>query len=85
MRPSIKRSLTGLLIVGALVSSATVASAMNNGRDAFLGIVGGNPGRSVGCIPYNEGIYQGGGYRANTDHGYQHGYAGNGAYDGPNH
>jgi len=83
MRPSIKQSLTGLLIGGALVFSATAASAVGgnaNGPDAFIGIVGGNPGSSVGGIPYNRGGYQGGGYRANIGRGYQHGYGGYGGY-----
>ena len=90
MRPSIKRSLIGLLIAGALAFSAFGADARgnSNGPDAFIGIVGGNPGSSVGGIPYNQGIpyneggYQGGGYRANTGHGYQHGYGGYGPYNG---
>ena len=89
MRPSVKRSLTGLLIAGALAFSAFGADARgnSNGPDAFIGIVGGNPGTSVGGIPYNRGIpyneggYQGGGYRANAGHSYQHGY-GYGTYNG---
>jgi hypothetical protein len=84
MRPSIKRSLTGFLVAGALGFSAVGADAFGNanGPDAFIGIVGGNPGSSVGGIPYNQGIpyneggYQGGGYRANIGPGYQHGYGG---------
>ena len=83
MRPSFKRSLTGLLIAGALVFSATAASAMgcnSNGPDAFIGIVGGNPGSSVGGIPYNLGGYQGGSYRVNSGYGYQYGYGGYGEY-----
>ena len=85
MRSSIKVSLTGLLIAGALAFSADAmgaASGNSNSADAFIGIVGGNPGSSVGGIPYNEGIpyngggYQGGGYRANIGPGYHHGYGG---------
>ena len=53
-----------------------------HGPDAFIGIVGGNPGSSVGGIPYNRGIYLGDGYRANTGHSYQHGYGGYGTYNG---
>src|SRR5271168_5263430 len=40
MRPSIKRSLTGLLITGALAFSAVGAYGYGNGPDAFIGIVG---------------------------------------------
>ena len=85
MRPSVKRSLAGLLIACALAFSAFGADARGNanGPDAFIGIVGGNPGSSVGGIPYNQGIYQGDGYRANTSHhSYQHGYGGYGTYNG---
>ena len=39
------------------------AGSNSNGPDAFIGIVGGNPGASVGGIPYNRGIYEGGGYQ----------------------
>ena len=90
MRASIKRSVTGLLIAGALAFNAAGAYAMGgggnaNGPDAFIGIVGGNPGTAVGGIPYNEGVYQGGGYQgggyqANTGHSYQHGYGHHGGY-----
>ena len=91
MRPSIKVSLTGLLIAGALAFSAVGADAMgasgnSNGPDAFIGIVGGNPGSSVGGIPYNRGVYQGGGYPADTDrhfgHTYHNDHGGYGTYDG---
>ena len=77
MRPSMTRSITGLLIVGALVFSATVASAM------------GGPG----CLDrhhwrpqaYN---FSANGYQANTGHPFGHsyrdgrGYGGYGTYDG---
>ena len=46
MRSSIKVSLIGLLIAGALACSADAmgaASGNSNGPDAFIGIVGGNP------------------------------------------
>jgi hypothetical protein len=84
MHPSIKRSVTGVLIAGALAFSAFGAYARGNanGPDAFIGIVGGNPGSSVGGIPYNRGIYQGDGYRANTGPSYQRGYGGYGTYNG---
>ena len=94
MRPSIKVSLTGLLIAGALACSADAmgaASGNSNGPDAFIGIVGGNPGASVGGIPYNRGIYQGGGYegdgyQANTNrhfgHTYHNNHGGYGTYNG---
>jgi len=77
MRSSIKVSLTGLLIAGALALSAVGADAIganSNGADAFIGIVGGNPGASEGGIPYNRGVNQGGGYRANTDRHFGHTY-----------
>ena len=50
MRSSIKRSLTGLLVVGALALSAAGAYAGGSGNsaDAFIGIVGGNPGYYLG-------------------------------------
>ena len=80
MRSSFKVSLAGLLIAGALAFSAVGADAMGgaagkcNGSDAFIGIVGGNPGASVGGIPYNRGSYQGGGYQADTDRHFGHTY-----------
>ncbi len=91
MRALIKRSVTGLLIAGALAFNAASAYANGggggnaNGPDAFIGIVGGNPGTAVGGIPYNEGVYQGGGYQgggyqANAGHGYHH--RGYGTYNG---
>ena len=90
MRSSIKVSLTGLLIAGALAFSAVGADAgatgNSNGPDAFIGIVGGNPGVSVGGIPYNRDSYQGGGYQANTDrhfgHTYHNDHGGYGTYNG---
>ena len=93
MRSSIKVSLTGPLIAGALAFSAVGADAMSagsgnsNGPDAFIGIVGGNPGSSKGDIPYNRGIsYPGDGYPANTDrhfgYTYHNDHSGYGTYDG---
>ena len=62
------------------------ASGNSNGPDAFIGIVGGNPGASVGGIPYNRGIYQGGGYQANFGRIYHNDHGGNGPYGGgPDH
>ena len=75
MRSSIEVSLTGLLIAGTLAFSAVGADAMGgaagkcNSPDAFIGIVGGNPGASVGSIPYNRG-----GYPADTDRHFGHTY-----------
>jgi hypothetical protein len=86
MHRSIKVALTGLLITGALAFSVAGADAMgasgnSNGPDAFIGIVGGNPGSSVGGIPYNRG-----GYPADTDrhfgHTYHNDHGGYGTYNG---
>jgi hypothetical protein len=87
MRSSIKVSLTGLLIAGALAFSADAMGAANsnsNGPDAFIGIVGGNPGSSKGGIPYNRGIiYRGYGYPADTDRHFGHtDHGGYGTYNG---
>ena len=94
MRLSIKVSLTGFLIAGALAFNADAmgaAGSNSNGPDAFIGIVGGNPGSSVGGIPYNRGIYEGGGYpgggyQANTDRhfgrAYDNDHGGYGRYNG---
>ena len=89
MRTSIKVSLTRLLIAGALAFSAAGADAMgnSNGPDAFIGIVGGNPGSSKGGIPYNRGImYPGYGYPADTDRHfgqtYHNDHGGYGTYNG---
>ena len=63
-------------------------AATPTAQTPLIGIVGGNPGSSVGSIPYNQGIpyneggYQGGGYRANTGHSHQHDYRGYGPYNG---
>lgn len=88
MRQSIKVSLTGLLIAGTLAFSAVGASAMgnSNGRDAFIGIIGGGctggpkGGGSYNACPFNNPRYP------DRDAYGQGGYGGNGAYDGgPNH
>ena len=80
MRQSIKRSLTGLFVVGALALSAVGADAMggSNGPDAFIGIING------GLNPYGNSVdggydYQGGGYQANTYQNYWNGHAPRGA------
>jgi hypothetical protein len=80
MRQSIKRSLTGLFVVGALASSAVGAGAMggSNGPDAFIGIINGGP------HPYGNSAdggydYKGGGYQANTYQNYWSGHAPRGA------
>ena len=89
MRSSIKVSLTGLLIAGALACSADAmgaASGNSNGPDAFIGIVGGNPGASVGGIPYNEASTKEAATKPNFGRIYHNDHGGNGAYDGgPDH
>jgi hypothetical protein len=80
MRGSVKLSLAGVLVAGALSFSAVGAYARggnSNGPDAFIGIVGGSPqayGYSAG------GDYSGGGYQANTGHTYWNGHSGSGGY-----
>jgi hypothetical protein len=74
MRASVKISLTGILVAGALACCDVGASAMGgnaNGPDAFIGIVGGSPQTFRNQAPDD---YQGGGYQANTDHYYQNGH-----------
>jgi len=80
MRPSIKRSLTGILVAGVLASSAVRADARGGGCGScyFVGITpapGGSP---------EGGGFQGGGFQANTGHGYghirRHGQEGYGGY-----
>ena len=87
MRSSIKRSVTGLLVVGVVAFSAVGAYAIgpNNGPDAFIGIIGGNPGYYPGGSythgPFNPGRETGDAYRSghggnggNSDGGYYRGY-----------
>ena len=82
MRSSVKRSLTGLLVVGALAlgASGAYAGAGSNSSDAFIGIVGGNPGYALGApynynnTPSNPGYESGDAYRS--------GHRSNGGYDG---
>ncbi len=85
MRSSNKRSITGPIVVGALAFSAPGAYAAGggnaNGPDAFIGIVGGNPGYAAGGARYyspaNPGPEAGDAHR--SGHG---SYGGNGAYGG---
>jgi hypothetical protein len=83
MRPSVKRSLTGVLIAGALVFSAVGAEAMGggNGPDAFIGIInGGLDSHNYSTQPYNYSYSsqpynyspQGGAFQANTGHRFGH-------------
>jgi hypothetical protein len=89
MRASIKRSLTGFLVAGALVFGAAGAEAMGgggnaNGPDAYIGIIGGSPN----AYPYSSNgyAYSEGGYQANTGdrfgHGHPNGHGGYGTYHG---
>jgi hypothetical protein len=91
MRASIKRSLTGFLVAGALVFGVAGAEAMGggnaNGPDAYIGIIGGSPN----AYPYSSHgyAYSEGGYQANSGgesgHAYQHGHgshSGYGTYNG---
>jgi hypothetical protein len=73
MRLSIKKTLTGFLIAGALALSAVGAEANagnggnSNGPDAYIGIIGGSPQQ------YNysaNGNIDGGGYAADANRGY---------------
>jgi len=88
MRPSVNRSLTGVLIAGALVFSAVGVEAMGggNGPDAFIGIVnGGLQSHNYSTQPYSSQPYnysyssqpynyspQGGAFQANTGHRFGH-------------
>ncbi|MFZ2107557.1 MAG: hypothetical protein WAV18_19640 [Roseiarcus sp.] len=74
MRPSVKRSLTGALITGAVVFSAVGVEAMGggNGPDAFIGIInGGLQSYNYSTQPYNYSP-QGGAFQANTSHRFGH-------------
>ena len=82
MRPSIKRSLTGLLVAGALAFSGVGADARGgggghggSGMGGFTGIVGG--GLSGGLT---GGGRQGGGFQADTGHINQQGVGGFGTF-----
>ena len=81
MRPSVKRSLTGVLIAGALVFSAVGVEAMGggNGPDAFIGIInGGLKSHNYNSQPYNYSPQpynyspRGGAFQANTSHRFGH-------------
>jgi hypothetical protein len=86
MRSSIQRTLTGLLVVGALAFSAAgayaAASGNSNSSDAFIGIVGGNPGSYLGGGSYNNGPYNPGHETGDAYRSGHRSYGGNGAYDG---
>jgi hypothetical protein len=86
MRSSIKRSLAGLLVVGALALGASGAYAMggagSNSADAFIGIVGGNPGYYLGGGSYNNGPFNPGYDSGDASRNGHHSYGGNGGYDG---
>jgi hypothetical protein len=74
MPPSVKRSLTGVLIAGALVFSTVGVEAMGggNGPDAFIGIInGGLQSHNYSSQPYNYSP-QGGAFQADTNHGFGH-------------
>ena len=83
MRLSIKRPLTGLLVVGALALSGVGAEAMGaggdnaNGPDAYIGIIGGSPQAYTHSA---NGSNQG--YESHTDHYYRNRYGGYGQYNG---
>jgi hypothetical protein len=84
MRPSAKLSFTGFLVAGAVAFSAVgaYAGAGSNSADAFIGIVGGNPGYYLGGGSYNHGPFNPGHDFSDT-YGNRHGsYGGNGTYDG---
>jgi hypothetical protein len=84
MRSSIKRSLVGLLVVGALAIGASGAYANGgagaNGPDAFIGIVGGNPGYALGATYNYNNTPSSPGYEAGD--AYRSGHRSNGGYDG---
>ena len=82
MRLSIKRFLTGLLVVGALAFSAVGACAGSNSADAFIGIVGGNPGYYLGGGSYNNGPFNPGHETGDAYRSGRGSYVGNGAYGG---
>ena len=84
MHLSIKRSLTGLLVVGALALSAVGAEAMGNanGPDAYIGIIGGSPQSYTYSA---NGNYNGWGYEAHPNQGYPNGYGGWSQYNGGYH
>jgi hypothetical protein len=87
MRSSVKRSLAGLLVVGALAlgASGAYAGAGSNGPDAFIGIVGGNPGYPLGgSYNYNYGTVFPGYETGDAHRSGQRSYGGNGSYDGGN-
>ena len=93
MRLSVKRSLTGVLIAGALVLSGVGAEAMGggNGPDAFIGIInGGLQSNNYSTQPYDYSYSsqpynyspRGGAFQANASrrfgHVRRHGQGGHG-------
>src|SRR5271154_2033455 len=84
MRASAKLSFTGFLVVGALAFSAVgaYAGAGSNSADAFIGIVGGNPGYYLGGGSYNNGPFNPGHETSDAYRSGRGSYGGNGAYDG---
>jgi hypothetical protein len=81
MRPSIKRSFTGLLVAVTLAFSAVgaQAGAGSNSANAFIGIVGGNPGYYLGGGSYNFGPFNPG---HDFRDAHRNGAGGDSSYDG---
>jgi len=83
MRPSVKRSLSGILMASALGFSVVGAHAFGNanGPDAFIGIVPAGPEHFQGGEDF-----QAGGFRAQSGdqfgHNYRNRHGGYGAHDG---
>jgi hypothetical protein len=78
MRNVIKRSLVGLLVLGAMGAGVVGAEAMGgnaNGPDAFVGIVGGSPQPYA----YSPDDRDQRGFEANIG-GYRNGYGAHGTY-----
>ena len=86
MRLSIRKPLTGLVVVGALALSAVGAEAMgggggnSNGPDAYIGIIGGSPQQ----YNYSATGNVNGGYNADANRGYPND-GGSGHYNGGYH
>jgi hypothetical protein len=78
MRNAIKRSLAGLVILGAGVVGAQAAGGNANGPDAFIGIVGGSP-QPYAFSPDNPHQR---GYEPNDGQGRPYGYRAQGTYNG---
>ena len=82
MRASIKRSVTGFLVAATLAFGAVgaQAGAGSNSADAFIGIVGGNPGYYLGGGSYNTGPFNPGRDFRDAYRNGNRGYGGNGSY-----